>query len=256
MTDIHQAAAVGFGTAAGTYSQGRPDYPAALQAWLGDVLHCSPGTTVIDLGAGTGKFTRLLQAMALRVVGVEPVAAMRAEFSRQLPGGTILDGTATAIPLADGAAQAIVCAQAFHWFAQPAALAEMHRVLAPAGRLGLVWNVRDESVDWVAAISDILRPHEGDTPRYHNGGWRLPFQGRYFTAPELTCFDYTHVGSPADVIMARFLSVSFIAALPAAHKASVAQQLTTLIQTHPALRGRERIAFPYQTHAYLCRRLD
>lgn len=56
--------------------------------------------------------------------------------------------------------------------------------------------------------------------------------------------------------MDRFLSVSFIAALPAAQKATVTAQLRTLIDTHPALRGRDTVAFPYQTQAYQCERLS
>ncbi|WP_426111120.1 class I SAM-dependent methyltransferase [Pseudomonas sp. DSP3-2-2] len=256
MTVVHKAAQVGFSKEASTYTQGRPDYPGEIQPWLRNTLGISPGSTVIDLGAGTGKLTRVLESMDIEVIAVEPVEAMRSEFARHLPDTRILEGTAEAIPLQAGVAQALVCAQAFHWFANETALGEIHRVLEPGGRLGLIWNVRDESVDWVAAITRIITPYEGDTPRFHTGGWRLPFNGRYFSAPELTCFDYTHTGTAQTVILDRFLSVSFIAALPAAQKERVADQLRTLIGTHPALRGRETIEFPYQTQAFLCRRLD
>jgi SAM-dependent methyltransferase len=157
--------------------------------------------------------------------------------------------------LPTASADAVVCAQAFHWFSTRAALAEIHRVLKPQGRLGLVWNVRDESVGWVAAITEIITPYEGDTPRFHTGRWRETFTGEYFSDPEVTCFAYQHVGSPREVIMDRFLSVSFIAALPDAEKTTVTAQLQTLIDTHPDLRGRDTVAFPYQTQAYCCRRL-
>jgi len=256
MTVVHKAAQSGFSKEASTYTQGRPDYPGEIQAWLRDTLAISPGATVIDLGAGTGKLTRLLEAMDIDVIAVEPVEAMRIEFAKHLPDTRIVQGTAEALPLQAGTAQALVCAQAFHWFANETALGEIHRVLEPGGRLGLIWNVRDESVDWVAAITKIITPYEGDTPRFHTGNWRLPFKGRYFSAAELTCFKYTHAGTAETVILDRFLSVSFIAALPSAQKEAVADQLRTLISTHPALRGRETIEFPYQTQAYLCRRLD
>lgn len=256
MTGVHTSAQQGFSTQAVTYAQGRPNYPRQLTAWLTETLRVDATSTVIDLGAGTGKFTRLLSTLAPTLIAVEPVAAMGAQLTRLLPGVRLVNGTAESIPLESASADALVCAQAFHWFSTQAALAEIHRVLKPGGRLGLVWNVRDESVGWVAAITEIITPYEGDTPRFHSGRWREAFTGEYFSAPEVTCFPYNHVGSPQEVIMDRCLSVSFIAALPAAEKATVTAQLQALIDTHPDLRGRDTVAFPYQTQAYVCQRLS
>jgi SAM-dependent methyltransferase len=255
MPPVHDAAQTGFSRQAQTYTQGRPTYPEALSTWLRQVVMIDGHTRVVDLGAGTGKFTRLLLPLTDRLVAVEPIDAMRQEFAKYVPAIEVLAGTAQAIPLPATNADVVLCAQAFHWFADAQALAEIHRVLTPGGRLGLVWNVRDESVDWVAAITRIITPYEGDTPRFHTGQWRDAFDGSGFSAPELTCFEHTHLGSAETVIMDRFLSVSFIASLPPADKAEVTRQLRELIQTHPALRGQETIAFPYQTHAYLCHRL-
>lgn len=256
MTGVHTSAQQGFSTQAVTYAQGRPDYPRQLTGWLTEALRIDAHSTVIDLGAGTGKFTRLLSALAPALIAVEPVQAMGAQLSKLLPDVRLVNGTAESIPLQTAVADAVVCAQAFHWFSTEAALAEIHRVLKPGGRLGLVWNVRDESVDWVEAITDIITPYEGDTPRFHTGRWREAFTGEYFSAPGMTTFAYQHVGSPQEVIMDRFLSVSFIAALPVAQKAAVTAQLQALIDTHPALRGRDTVAFPYQTQAYVCDRLS
>ncbi|MBK5476907.1 class I SAM-dependent methyltransferase [Pseudomonas sp. 13B_2.1_Bac1] len=256
MTGVHASAQQGFSTQAVTYAQGRPDYPRQLTGWLTEALGVDAQSTVIDLGAGTGKFTRLLSTLAPTLIAVEPVQAMGAQLSKLLPDVRLVDGTADSMPLAAASADAVVCAQAFHWFSTQAALQEIHRVLKPEGRLGLVWNVRDESVAWVAAITAIITPYEGDTPRFHTGRWREAFTGELFSAPELSCFPYSHVGSPQEVIMDRFLSVSFIAALPDAEKAKVTAQLQDLIDTHPDLRGRDTVAFPYQTQAYVCRRLS
>lgn len=255
MTGVHTSAQQGFSTQAVTYAQGRPDYPRQLTGWLADTLGINARSTVIDLGAGTGKFTRLLTSLAPSLIAVEPVAEMGAQLARLLPDVQLLNGTAESIPLASASADAVVCAQAFHWFSTEAALAEIHRVLKPEGRLGLVWNVRDESVDWVAAITAIITPYEGDTPRFHTGRWREAFTGECFSAPAMTGFPYHHVGSPQEVIMDRFLSVSFIAALPDTEKATVTAQLQRLVDTHPALKGRDTVAFPYQTQAYVCQRL-
>lgn len=256
MSSVHKAAQRGYSTEASTYAKGRPDYPSEICTWLKDALGISPESTVIDLGAGTGKFTRLLESMDIDVIAVEPVEAMRKEFAKLLPGISILEGAAESIPLRDRSADALICAQAFHWFANETTLREMHRVLKPGGRLGLIWNVRDESVDWVAAITKIITPYEGDAPRFHTGNWRLPFKGDYFSEPELSCFKQIHAGSAESVILDRFLSVSFIAALSTAEKKVVTEKLQTLIHTHPALCEGTIIEFPYQTHAYLCRRLD
>ncbi|MHC6225591.1 class I SAM-dependent methyltransferase [Pseudomonas sp. X10] len=256
MNDVHTSASAGYAMQSDTYEQGRPGYPPALQAWLRDGLGVGAGRPVLDLGAGTGKFTRLLSTLGAQVTAVEPVAQMRQQFSARLPGVAVLEGTAQHLPVASASQDAVVCAQAFHWFAEAASLAEIHRVLKPGGRLGLVWNVRDESVDWVAQVTRIITPYEGDTPRFHTGRWRQAFDGRYFDEPQVTYLPHAHEGSPQTVIIERCLSVSFIAALPAEQQADVLAQLQELIAQHPDLRGRERIAFPYQTQAYLCRRRD
>jgi SAM-dependent methyltransferase len=255
MADVHRVASDGFSNSAPTYARGRPEYPEELLAWLQRDIGLGPTTTVIDLGAGTGKFTRLLVRTGANVVAVEPVDAMRAELAVGMPGVHAIAGTAQAMNLPDGSSDAVVCAQAFHWFADERAIVEIHRVLKREGRLGLVWNVRDESVDWVAAITDIIKPYEGNSPRYYKGDWRRPFAGGLFSGLEESCYSYVHVGAPQRVIVDRFLSVSFIAALPNDEKLEVAGRLSKLIASHPQLKGRESIAFPYQTHAYRCTRI-
>ncbi len=256
MTEIHKAAQRGYSIVAQTYAQGRPEYPSGILLWLKDNLGVTTGKLVVDLGAGTGKFTRLLAQTGANIVAIEPVEEMYLQLEKTLPGVRLLPGRAEAIPLDTGSVDALVCAQAFHWFASEVALREIHRVLKPGGKLGLIWNVRDESVDWVSAITKIITPYEGDAPRFYKGDWRKPFDGRYFTAPEKTSFEYQHVGIAQQVILDRFLSVSFIAALPDGEKLKVAEQLHALIASHPALRQKGEIAFPYRTEAYVCTRLE
>jgi SAM-dependent methyltransferase len=252
---IHPSAAQGFAAAAQTYVRGRPGYPAELLPWLTGDLGLQAGRACVDLGAGTGKFTALLVQTGAEVIAVEPVAEMRRQLVADLPGVRALEGTAEAIPLPEASAHAVLCAQAFHWFANARTLEEIHRILVPGGRLGLVWNVRDESVGWVAALTEIMAPYETGTPRYHTGQWRQTFTGQRFSALEETCFPHQHVGSPREVIIDRTLSVSFIAAQPEAVRERIAGQLRDLIDGHPDLRGRERVAFPYRTHAFCCSKL-
>jgi ubiquinone/menaquinone biosynthesis C-methylase UbiE len=223
-------------------------------SWLRGSLELAPGKIAVDLGAGTGKFTKLLIQTGTEIIAIEPVDAMRAQLSATVPGVRAISGEAEAMGLEAGSVDAVLCAQAFHWFAGERALDEIHRVLRPGGRLGLVWNVRDQAMDWVAAITDIITPYEGDAPRYHTGEWRRSFDGSSFSDLVETSFEYQHVGSPQQVILDRFLSVSFIAALPVERKSKVRQKLCDLIGRHPSLKGRDSIAFPYRTHAYCCTR--
>lgn len=252
--DVRAVALKGFGGAAAVYARGRPEYPQELLNWLRQKLKIGRGKIAIDLGAGTGKFTKLLLQTEAEVIAVEPVDAMRAELAAGLPGIRAVAGSAHSVTLSDAAADALICAQAFHWFATELALEEIYRVLKPGGELGLVWNVRDDSVDWVAAITEIITPYEGEAPRYSKGDWRHAFTNRFFSDLEESCFAYEHIGPPARVILDRSLSVSFIAALPDDEKSLVRERLNELISTHPAIKGRQIISFPYVTHAYRCGR--
>jgi len=255
MAEIHQAAAEGYTAKAEAYIRGRPEYPAEVQDWLRDDLALKAGKTVLDLGAGTGKFLPHLSATGALVIAVEPVPAMRAQLIERNPGIEAKPGTAEQIPLPDGAVDAIVCAQAFHWFANSAALAEIHRVLKLGGALGLIWNVRDESVAWVAALTRIMAPYEAGTPRYHTKEWRRLFPAEGFGPLRERHFPYAHTGPAEQVILDRILSVSFIAALPPAGQNGVAAQIQALIAATPELAGNGEVTFPYDTAAFSCTKL-
>ena len=245
----------GYETGAATYVKGRPGYPPEAAAWLRDVLGVGPGRKVLEVGAGTGKFIAVLKECGAEITAVEPVAGMREQLVHAFPDITVLAGNAESIPLPDGSVDAVVCAQAFHWFATAAALQEMQRVLVPGGRLGLIWNVRDESVPWMAELTAITDPWEGDTPRYRTGNWRRVFPAPGFEPIDERHVRHAHVGSPEDVIVKRTLSVSFIAALPAEQQAEVEREARALIARTPELADRAEIAFPYETGMFAFRKV-
>lgn len=249
-TGVHRSATGGYTVGADTYVRGRPDYPAKLSNWLRDELQLEKGKLVIDLGAGTGKFTPRLIATGARVIAVEPVAAMRAKLSAALPGVEALEGTAGGIPLPDASVDAVVCAQSFHWFATHAALAEIYRVLKPGGMLGLVWNLRDASVAWVEKLDAIVNKLEGDTPRYYTGAWRraFPFDGLGPLAE--THFTQPHTGAPDDVIVNRVKSTSFIAAMSVEQQDEVEREVRALMAAEPELAGKKVVTVPYDTAAF------
>lgn len=252
MMPTRHAAVLGFAANAEGYARGRPDYPAAIDRWLRDAAGLGPDTTVVDLGAGTGKFVPRLMTTGARIIAVEPAAAMLARLAVDFPQVDARTGSAEAMPLDDASVDAVVCAQAFHWFATPAAMAEIARVVKPGGVLALIWNVRDEAVDWVRRLTAIAMPYEGDAPRYYKGDWRAVFPAAGFGPLDASRFAHEHVGTPEQVIVDRFLSVSFIAALPADERAVVEGRLRRLIAEEPTLARRETIAFPYETVAFRC----
>ncbi|MEZ5865533.1 MAG: class I SAM-dependent methyltransferase [Geminicoccaceae bacterium] len=244
----------GYHAGAADYVAGRPGYPPEAVDWLREVLGLAAGRKALEVGAGTGKFIPTLQQTGCAIMALEPIAEMREQLVRAFPDVRALAGTADSIPLPDSAVDAVVCAQAFHWFATPEAVAEMRRVLVPGGVLGLIWNVRDEDVAWVAALSAITDRREGDTPRYRTGAWRAAFP-----APGLAFIGErqvrnAHVGSAADVVLKRTLSVSFIAGLPADERAEVEREVRALISRTPELAGDKDVAFPYRTSMYAYRK--
>jgi SAM-dependent methyltransferase len=254
MPDIHHSAADGYAATAATYVTGRPDYPAEVDGWLrGDLALCA-GKSVLDLGAGTGKFLPHLRRTQASVIAVEPVPEMLARLTALHPGIAAQQGSAEDIPLPDSSVDAVVCAQSFHWFANADALGEIRRVLRVGGVLGLIWNVRDESLAWVAALRAILDAYEGDAPRYHTQAWRRQFPAAGFGKLCERRFPHGHIGSPQHVIIDRVLSTSFIAALSVAERDRVATQVRRLIAATPELAGKIQVTLPYVTAAFSCHR--
>lgn len=141
--------AASFGAAAEVYQRSRPGYPRPAVRHLLPA-HCR---RVLDLGAGTGKLTQALLELGPDVVAVEPSEALRALLPVEVDA---LDGTAESVPLTGGSVDAVLVGQAFHWFDPALALPEIVRVLRPGGTLGLLWNVHDESVDWVRSVWEVF----------------------------------------------------------------------------------------------------
>ena len=133
-----------FDLAAKEYERTRPDYPEAVL----EGVPVPAGATVLDLGAGTGKLTRVLVRRYSRVIAVEPLDGMRAILEKVVPQAASLAGRAEEIPLPDASADAVFAAQAFHWFVTDEALTEIARVLRGGGVFCLVWNSPDESRPW------------------------------------------------------------------------------------------------------------
>jgi SAM-dependent methyltransferase len=247
---IHPSAH-GFHTAADDYDRGRPDYPDEAGRWLADRLDLRSGRTVLDIAAGTGKLTRVLAATGATVVAVEPVAEMRSRLTAALPGVAALEATAEDLPLRNGSVDAATVGQAFHWFDGDKALAEIHRVVRPGGRLAVVYNRRTLDDPIHAGIEAIISPLRGTTPAHRTGRWRNAFDRTALWAP-VEELEFTHLQElDRDGLVARVASTSFIAGLPHDDRARVLDQVAGLISEDA-----ERIELPYVCELFLWQRVS
>ncbi len=235
MSQSNQQRSLSFGEEAAAYERGRPSYPPEAIDWL-----LPPGTRrVLDLGAGTGKLTVRLVERGLDVVAVDPIPEMLEVLSRSLPQTPALLGTAEEIPLPDNSVDAVVVAQAWHWFDPQRATREIARVLRPGGRLGLVWNTRDERMGWVKDLGNIIG-HEHD-PLNDEVTLAAPFTGVERSHVEWT--SYLTPQALIDLVASR----SYCITSPTAVRTRTLEKVRELLATHPALANSTGLALPYIT---------
>ena len=239
MIRTHQA--LSFGSEASAYERGRPSYPPEAIDWLLP----TDARTVLDLGAGTGKLTARLVERGLDVIAVDPIAEMLEVLSTSLPETPALLGTAEEIPLADNSVDAVLVGQAWHWVDPERAIPEVARVLRPGGRLGLVWNNRDERLGWVRDLGRIIG-HEVDPFTY---AVQLP---EPFTGSERHLVEWTNYITPQAVIDL-VASRSYCITSPTEVRDRTLERVRELLNTHPALAASTGLALPYVT---VCVRAD
>jgi ubiquinone/menaquinone biosynthesis C-methylase UbiE len=251
---IHRAASEGFSRNAADYERSRPGYPPAAVAHLITALGLRPGTTVVDVAAGTGKLTRLLTPSGARVIGVEPVGEMRDQLQRTTEGVEVVDATVERLPLDDASADAVTVAQAFHWFDGPAALAELSRVLRPAGGLAVVYNQRDRTAPWLAEVNALVEAHRHGVPQQWDGAWREAFETTtLFTPLEETEFDNPQELGP-DEFITRLRSMSYVGALAPEEQQRLFGAVAAVLASRPDTAGRTTLVIPQRTVVSICRR--
>jgi SAM-dependent methyltransferase len=152
------------------YVRYRPGYPPEALAPLRSDCGLGAGTTVADVGAGTGIWTGRLLDTGCRVLALEPNREMRKAGRRRLGEGrgvTWLDGTAEETGLPDASVDLVTAAQAFHWFDRPRARTELVRVLTPDGWMAVIWNERHKaSTPFLAAFERLLLRWATDYERF------------------------------------------------------------------------------------------
>lgn len=202
------------------YEAGRPGWPADAV----DLVGVTSTATVLEVGAGTGKLTRVLTPAFAQVVAVEPADPMREILDRMCPAAEVREGTAQNIPLDDASVDAVFAAEAFHLFTDERAVRELARVLKPDGKLVLMWNLpAGRTEPSIAAAERFLSdraptdvsydPLDLDGPQYTSGKWRDVLADCSFEP-----LQEAQVPNPQEIdrdgLVAFFASMGWIADLP------------------------------------------
>jgi SAM-dependent methyltransferase len=226
-----------FGSAADAYARARPSYPEEAVRFVLPNVPCS----VVDVGAGTGKLTEVLVRLGCQVVAVEPDAEMRA----RIQGGEVRDGVAEVLPLPNGSMDGVVAGQASHWFAMTRFLDEAVRVLRPGGTVGLLRNVQDDRIEWVAALAELTGQGALASVEVE-----VPFRDERFERAELLEVAHAQPMS-ASLLVDRVASSSRIIVRPPEQREALLARVAAFARERF---GEDTFEFPLLTRAWRYRR--
>ena len=240
--------ATSFGAEAQSYEAGRPEYPFEAVDWMLETVPAG-SRRVADVGAGTGKLTRaLLAATGVEVVAVDPDPQMLEALRRAVPGVPTFVGTAESLPLPDASVDAVVLGQAWHWVEPVAGSAEIGRVVRDGGVLGLIWNLRDERVDWVRRLTAIMHGSHAETMLAAGD----PVVAEPFTGLEQERWEWARPVT-RDVMHRMAASRSYVITADDAEKARIRRDMDALFDELD-LHGDDTVDLPYVTRAFRARR--
>ncbi len=240
-----------FGAVADDYDRLRSAPPEDALDWL-----LPPGAAdALEIGAGTGLFTRSLARRVPHVAALEPDARMRAVLAARTPGVEVLEGHAEALPVADGSYDVVTAQSAWHWVDEARAIPEVARVLRPGGRLALVWNGTNRAVDWMRDLwagGVVLGPEDrertdGRRRRRHQVDAEL--LSPYFHEPESKLFTWTRTMSKDDLVdlAATYSAVIVMDEDARAHHLA---GMRRYLHDHPELTNGDTIEVPMRAYTW------
>ena len=233
-----------FGAHADAYERARPAWPEAAARWLVP----ANAELVVELGAGTGKLTRAVAALGVRVVAVEPDARMLGVLREHGLDG--VEGSAEAIPLGAGSAAAVLAGSSIHWFELEPALREIHRVLKPDGRFGFGWNHRDGRHAAIARMSETLSEARPEGTGWRSRDWPSEVTAAgLFRDVEHELFEHV-LELPHEALGDHLLSYATFASLPEPERRRVSAEVAEILDADPSLRDGDRLHLPFVVDAY------
>jgi ubiquinone/menaquinone biosynthesis C-methylase UbiE len=238
-----------FTSRAEDYAKYRPSYPDAVIDCIVAELGNLSNSVAADIGAGTGISSRLLANRGIRVMAIEPNAAM-SKAALPHPLVEFMDGSAENTGLSDASVDLITCFQAFHWFNPEPTLKEFARILKPKGKVALVWN--DRNVDgkdrFTLEHDRILTKASNNNPVHSrlNGKSSLEINS-WFDQVKHYSFAYQQVFD-RDSLIGLAMSASYIPKAGTAHQQLIAE-LTDLHRQYCDNKG--LVYLQYQTSLYL-----
>ncbi|KAI8066690.1 S-adenosyl-L-methionine-dependent methyltransferase [Gongronella butleri] len=251
----HETAVSGFDKQTDNYDLARPSYPASAIEKIQSLLPAH--AKVAEIGSGTGIMTRLLVAAGFDITAIEPVDGMRKKFSESLPDVPVIKATAWDTTLPDASQDAVIIAQAFHWFDDLNTLKEANRILKPNGKLMLIWNMESKSAKWVDQLRALYESYDSAAPQYRKNQWQKVFEepasASLFQLPlQHAHFDY-NMPSARELIMPRILSKSYIAVMDEEEQARLAARVNAVLDDPAyefACDENGKFVYPHDTDLY------
>jgi SAM-dependent methyltransferase len=241
-----------FGAVAGEYDRLRSGPPPEALDWL-----LPPGAKdALEIGAGTGLLTRLLAERVTHVLAVEPDERMRAVLSASAPGVDVQAGQAEELPAESSTFDVVIAASAWHWVDEERAVPEVSRVLRPGGRLALVWNGPDRSVEWMRSLwagGIVFSPEERDALDQRRRGRHVVNMEAGgpspFHPPETTLFRWTKPMTREDLV-ALSATYSAIITMDDAAREHHLDAMRRFLDAQPFLAGRDIIDVPMRAYCW------
>lgn len=249
-------------TASDTYEQFRPDYNSDSVGFLLEKLgalktHSAP-FTILELGAGTGKFTRAVlryvnehSVKNVKIISTDPIKEMCDKFKEMVPNIEMLQRRADDLGLPSNSADAVVAVHCLHWFANSESMNEIHRVLKDKGMLGMIWNVQDRSISWIKAIEDMqdVKYMEKKIPDIYNKHWHLPIKnhGGFGTIHEDRSHQYNMELDFRGVIEI-YKSISVVSSASDSDKEAMLSEIRNVMRTDPNVKDQEKYTYNFIVH--------